>query len=443
MRVEASAPLRFDADRVCRPAGRAVDGNCYHELFAAWATHGRCDGYGCSMPAHVDLHRALVGGGPQVLTELAGRTLGFSTAVAIIVQGGEQQVLARYGPPSDGVAGRVADATQYVVSGGRAVESPDLLSVPIRSGNGADGAFTVAGLLERPRDDALELLVAFAQVLSGVLDLLARVPGPDIPHERVTEIGDAIAAGELVPWYQPLVHLASGRLVGFEALARWERGSGEVTMPSGFIDVAEQSGLIVQLDLAIADRACGDLARWHEARPDLRLGLNLSARHLDDARCDERLDTLVQNAGVDPRTVDVELTETARPSDAALGAETLTRLQARGYSIWFDDFGTGWSELQDLVALPVDGLKIDRFFAESLGTRADAVVRAMTTAAREMGIRTTIEGISQPGHRERALTLGCDLAQGFLWSPAVPAARIDEVFAGTAELPGVLTGPEG
>jgi EAL domain-containing protein (putative c-di-GMP-specific phosphodiesterase class I) len=395
------------------------------------------------MSADVDLPSVVTGGGPQVLTELAGRTLGYATAVVIVVENDVEHVLARFGPPSDGVAGRVADASRAVARTGRPTEGPDLLSVPIRSGAGVSGALTLAGRLAAPRPDALELLSAFAQVLTDLLALLARVPGRLEPDVRTAVIADALAAGEFVAWYQPIVHLSTGQLVGFEALARWEQASGELAMPSAFIDVAEQSDLIVDLDLAIAARACRDVARWHEARPDLRIGLNLSARHLDDPGCDTRLHGVVLAAGLAPRNVDVELTETARPSDAAQGAETLTRLHSQGYSIWFDDFGTGWSELQDLVSLPVDGLKIDRFFAEALGTRADAVVRAMTTAAREMGISTTIEGISRPEHRERAIALGCDLAQGFLWSPAVPAATIDRVFAGAAELPGVVIAPAG
>ncbi len=393
------------------------------------------------MAADLDLSAAVSGGGPQVLTELAGRTLGYATAVAVSVDGGAQTVLARYGPPSDGIAGRVGDATRTVVDTGAPVEWADLVSVPIRSETGVHGALTLRGALRPPRPDGLGLLAAFAEVLGGLIDLLARVPGRSAPDGRASVIADALAAGEFVPWYQPLVHLATGQLVGFEALARWQRAPGEVAMPSAFIDVAEQSGLIVDLDLAIADRACRDVARWLERRPDLRIGLNVSARHLDDPDCDRRLHAVIGGTGVPARAVDLELTETARPADAAQGAETLTRLREHGYAIWFDDFGTGWSELQDLVVLPVDGLKIDRFFAEALGTRADAVVRAMTTAAREMDLRTTIEGISAPEHRDRALALGCDQAQGFLWSPAVPAARVEALFAGTDELPGVLTGP--
>ena len=159
-------------------------------------------------------------------------------------------------------------------------------------------------------------------------------------------------------------------------------------------------------------QAMQDLSRWRELRPDLRMSVNFSGRHLSNPAWADEVHALAEGAGVPAANVDIELTETARPDNVTSGAEQLRRLQERGYLIWLDDFGTGWSELRHLVQLPVDGVKIDRFFAEALGGRADAVVRALTKAAEELGLGATIEGISQPEHATRAIALGCDIARG-------------------------------
>jgi EAL domain-containing protein (putative c-di-GMP-specific phosphodiesterase class I) len=381
-------------------------------------------------------------GGPNFLVELAARTLGYEVGVATTTTDGHDSVVASYGPSPE--TPEVAEAARMAADALAPVARPGLLAVPLLDDDGtATGTLVVAGPEGRSRADSPELLQAFADVLAEQLLLLRSTgsgPGVDL---RVADLARAVREGEVVPWYQPVVDLASGRLVGFEALARWERPTGEVLYPAAFLDLAEQSDLIVEMDLAIVRQACAELARWQVDRPALRLGLNVSGRHLDDEQWDQALHAAVLAGGADPSTIDIELTETARPTDAHSGANALERLRRLGYAIWFDDFGTGWSELQDLVALPVDGVKIDRFFAEALGTRADAVVRAMTAAAAEIGIRTTIEGISTREMYERARHLGCQLAQGYLWSPAVPAARVDEILSETGDLPGVITAPAG
>ena len=175
------------------------------------------------------------------------------------------------------------------------------------------------------------------------------------------------------PWYQPIVRLANGELVGFEALARWHRPSGMVELPGAFIGLAEETGLVTRLDLTILD---GGLRPGPVAggRPALRISVNFSGRHLDKAGW---VDTCTRGS---PGTASPPATWTSsspsRPGRATWrGArEELARLRELGYAVWFDDFGTGWSELTHLVDVPVDGIKIDRFFTERLGGRADAVV---------------------------------------------------------------------
>ena len=243
------------------------------------------------------------------------------------------------------------------------------------------------------------------------------------------ELHLALDRGEVRPWYQPIVRLTTGELVGFEALARWHRPSGMVELPGAFIGLAEETGLVTRLDLAILDGAACDLARWRAARPDLRISVNFSGRHLDGDGWVDELHALVTRYDVPPGNVDVELTESARPRDLAKGARELGRLRELGYAVWFDDFGTGWSELTHLVDVPVDGIKIDRFFTERLGGRADAVVKALLGVAADLGLATTIEGIATREQADRARELGCDLAQGYLWSEPLSAPDAEALLA--------------
>src|SRR5699024_2120466 len=136
--------------------------------------------------------------------------------------------------------------------------------------------------------------------------------------------------------------------------------------------------------------------------------------------------------GIAATSVDLEITETARPDDLRTSLVLLTGFRNRGYTVWFDDFGSGWSALQDLIRLPVGGIKLDRSFAEQLGTPVDdALVGALASAASQVGLKVTIEGIQTPLQLDRARALGCHFAQGYLWSPPIPAAEITQRLSAT------------
>lgn len=243
----------------------------------------------------------------------------------------------------------------------------------------------------------------------------------------------------MTAWYQPVVDLSSGRLAGLEALARWTDDDAKAQGAGRLVELAEETGSVVSLDRAIADQACRDLARWHEIKPDLRLGLNVSGRHLDETDWPQDIQAIVSGAGVAAETIDLELTETVRPSTPATTATGLATLREAGFAVWLDDFGSGWSQLRHLVELPIDGLKIDHHLATAPGARAEAVLRLVLATARELGLRVTIEGIGSIAQADRACVLGCTLAQGFLWSAAVPAERIDELVFGGWSLDQVWT----
>ena len=252
-----------------------------------------------------------------------------------------------------------------------------------------------------------------------------------IPRPSADDVAEAIGAGEIVPWYQPIVDLTTAQVVGVEALARWVRPSADVEPTAAFVAAVENSDLIVDLDRTIMRQAVADLGRWQADRPDLRLSLNLSGRQVDRDDWLATLEEATGTAGVPPDRVVLELTETVRPARQDAGVGLLRQARAAGFGIWLDDFGTGWASLYDLVNLPATGLKIDQCFARDLGVPAvDAVVRAMAGAAAELGLDLVIEGIAADQQARHAYGLGCRSAQGFLWSPAVPAAALPGLLAG-------------
>ncbi|MCH1867242.1 EAL domain-containing protein [Nocardioides sp. CFH 31398] len=377
-------------------------------------------------------HRALHGGAGRV-TALAARSSGYTSALACLVEPGgagrpSLRVITHHGEGRESLLLSAAE----VLAGRRA--GPSYVGSPL-----FDVAGTVVGVLclggpPEGRDTAadLEPVAAFAEVLSDQLDLI-RTLGPPPDPTAVARLRAALADGEVQAWFQPLVDLADHRLVGFEALARWTSADGTVTSPGEFVPLAEQSGLVADLDLAVLRAGLDHLARWQKTDPDLRLSVNISGRHLDRTGWMEEVAGCVDAAGVEPRTVELELTESVRPSDVVRNADELSRARELGFEVWFDDFGTGWAELRQLVELPVDGVKVDRFFTEKLGGRGDTVVRAVLTMADELGLDTVIEGISTADHAERAQALGGRLGQGFWWSPAVPAEQVDAVLAGDSD----------
>lgn len=279
------------------------------------------------------------------------------------------------------------------------------------------------GLPRRVSRRDLSVLIELAELLSIEL-CRAQADAPEADPLAI-DLARGLERGEVTPWYQPIVSLVTGDVVGFEALARWRRAPGVVEMPGVFVPVAERSDLIIDLDLAVLRRAFVDLAEWHRTRPELWVSVNLSGRHLDRDGWLGELRGAVETAGIDPTTAILELTETTAPTDARAGRAVFDEMKAMGFDVWFDDFGSGWSALSDLSHFPVDGIKIDRSYAEQLGTKTgEVVIAALVSAANELGLSITIEGIETPVQHERALNLGCHFGQGYLWSRPVPPAAV-------------------
>ncbi len=253
--------------------------------------------------------------------------------------------------------------------------------------------------------------------------------------ELEQRLREALAAGALAAHYQPQVELGSGRLVGVEALARWD-----VTEPDEFIPLAEETGLIGPLGEIVLRAACRALASWHGAglKP-LTATVNISTRQLEDPDFPDTVARAIAEAGIEARHLCLELTESALMGVAEASLNVLRAIKDLGVYVAIDDFGTGHSSLSRLRRLPVEVLKVDRSFVDGLGTEPEdsAVVAAILSLAHALGLHVIAEGVETPLQAHQLTALGCSIAQGFLWSPAVPAERIPELASrGTIARPG-------
>jgi len=194
--------------------------------------------------------------------------------------------------------------------------------------------------------------------------------------------------------------------------------------------LAEDTEIVIDLDLAVLRHAVVDFARWQPQHPSLQLNVNLSGLHFDHPDCVERITAAITTSGVAPGAVNLEVTETTAMAAHSEDRGFLAELRERGFQILLDDFGTGFSSVKQMLRLPVDGIKLDRAVTAAVGTRVgDAVVRALVGLAADLDLSTVIEGVETPAQAARVQELGCTQAQGYLWTPPVPAAEDDHGVA--------------
>jgi diguanylate cyclase (GGDEF)-like protein len=240
-----------------------------------------------------------------------------------------------------------------------------------------------------------------------------------------TELRCALEADELTLAYQPLIELETGRVAGFEALARW-RHDGEAIPPGEFIPVAEESGLIVQLGrwaLATATRTLGEWDRKTGTLLPFHISVNLSPIQISRDDIAAAVSGALSAAGISGKRLTLELTESAIIHDPDRVAKALNALKPFDVRIAMDDFGTGFTSLSSLQKLPIDILKIDQSFVGAMLADGDstAIVRAVLSLARALGMETTAEGIDSPDLAEMLTELGCTYGQGFHFAEALPA----------------------
>ncbi len=253
-----------------------------------------------------------------------------------------------------------------------------------------------------------------------------------------SDLRHAIERGELVVYYQPLVALDSGDITGLEALVRWEHPQHGLLQPAEFIALAEETGLIVPLGRAVLRSALAEAVRWqrgHAEHSGLRIAVNVSGRQLQEAVIVDDVRQALEDTGIDPNTVVLEITESVLlPGDGVI-VERLHALAALGVHLYIDDFGTGYSSLSYLQMLPVDGLKLAQEFVETLpGTETESgLVRTIRDLADTLGLSTVVaEGIERREQWTSLVSLGYQLGQGYHLALPMPAERVPNFLSGAA-----------
>jgi EAL domain-containing protein (putative c-di-GMP-specific phosphodiesterase class I) len=233
--------------------------------------------------------------------------------------------------------------------------------------------------------------------------------------EQEYDLREAIAQDQLVLHYQPVVELASGRMVGVEALVRWRHPTRGLLSPSEFIPLAETTGVIVALGRSILDKACGQTTRWPDGA-ELSLGVNLSARQLTDPDLVDQVAATLEATRLPAERLVLEITETGLLNSAP--DRVLAGLRAAGVRIALDDFGTGYSSLEHLRRFPVDAIKIDKVFIDRVtgGLRESALARAIVQLGQAMGLATVAEGIETAEQATVLRDLGCGYGQGYFFA---------------------------
>ncbi|MFN3565091.1 MAG: EAL domain-containing protein [Burkholderiaceae bacterium] len=241
----------------------------------------------------------------------------------------------------------------------------------------------------------------------------------------------AVEARDFKLFYQPLVSLADGRMIGAEALIRWKDVELGDISPAEFIPIAEESGLIIGLGDWVLREACRARQVWHQLGLDVPpLAINMSGVQLRQLGCVESLLETLGGFGVAPSEVEVEVTETALIETSAVSRENLIRLRNAGVKLALDDFGVGFSSLSHLRDLPIHRLKIDRSFTVECmrDARTLTIVKAVIEMARSLGISVTAEGIETQAQQTWMQHLGCDTAQGYLFARPMPAEEFVKMF---------------
>ncbi|MDQ1289873.1 MAG: hypothetical protein QG622_3439 [Actinomycetota bacterium] len=371
--------------------------------------------------------------GDRLLVEVARRLRSVVPGGSLTARmGGDEFVVVPH-PGTDHrnvrrLARRIVDTLRrpYVLpDSGEMLVCPVSVGVTSRSGRnvGAEDLLSEADLaLYQAKDSGRDRYVFFDDALRS----RAR-------ERRLTEqlLRSALRRDWLTLRYQPISALRTGAVVGAEALVRInDPAEGELVLPDCFIEVAEDTGLVVELDCWVIDNALTEVARWAAAARGERtvpwLAVNVSARSMEHPRVVKRLLDGLRRRGLPPRSIKVELTEHSFLGTLPGGESNLRHLLASGVPVGIDDFGTGYSALAYLQRFDLDFMKIDRSFVVSVGEddRADAVVTAMVGLAHAHGMQVTAEGIENSRQARRLTEIGCDFAQGYHVGRPVEAARL-------------------
>ncbi|MEA2229470.1 MAG: hypothetical protein QOF04_3100, partial [Solirubrobacteraceae bacterium] len=247
-----------------------------------------------------------------------------------------------------------------------------------------------------------------------------------------TELRHALDRGELEVWYQPVVDLATKRLISTEALVRWQHPQRGLIPPLEFIPIAEETGLIAELGLQVLEQACRQTAAWQrDIDPAIGVSVNISGRQVVNPVFPAQVAAIAERSGLRAGTLALEITETVLMKEADSPDTVIDKFLEHGLTLVLDDFGTGYSSLSRLKRFPLDVLKIDRSFVSGLESNLDdrAIVKATIDMAHAVGLTVVAEGV-ETGEQEQSLrAFGCDRAQGYLYARPQPADAITNVLA--------------
>ncbi|MFT3807950.1 EAL domain-containing protein [Arenimonas sp.] len=266
--------------------------------------------------------------------------------------------------------------------------------------------------------------------LTHVLSMFEAGPGPvgEAAAVEVTldQVRDALANNQIQPYFQPQAEFSNGKVVGVEALARWRLPDGSMVPPAVFIPLVENGGLIDDLTLHMLSASCRWWQEWKRAGLDLRISVNVSAHNLVGPEVADRYERIVNEHGLSPEYLILEITESSVMSDTARGLGMLARLRLKGFGLSVDDFGTGYSSLAQLSQIPFTELKIDQGFVGGAPDqpRKRAVIEASLDLARKLEISVVAEGVETMDEWQLLAQLGCDYAQGHLISRPVAGEEL-------------------
>ncbi len=242
------------------------------------------------------------------------------------------------------------------------------------------------------------------------------------------ELRQAIEQDQLFLLYQPKIELKTGRILGVEALCRWQHPKSGVIPPNDFIFLAERGGLIKELTLWVIKEAMRQSRIWHKGGLEVSLAINLSVRSLQNPELLDKIKGLISTWGIAPSSIRFEITESIIMQNPELAMEIITELSSMGIKFSIDDFGTGYSSLSYLQRLPVDEIKVDKSFVINMETDKNnaMIVRSVIELAHNLGLKVTAEGVESKEVMDRLVSLGCDQAQGYFISRPIPQEEIAE-----------------
>jgi EAL domain-containing protein (putative c-di-GMP-specific phosphodiesterase class I)/CheY-like chemotaxis protein len=282
---------------------------------------------------------------------------------------------------------------------------------------------TLLGAIEKPV--TLEMLRALIDRYTPPQRKAPRPAAPAIPLE---EICRGLEAREFEPFFQPKVSLTDGSVVGAEALARWRHPQKGVLAPYVFITAMEENGLIGQLTWSILEKATASCREWLGRSLQATVSINLSLKSLGDPGLAERITALVAAQNLAPSNVMLEITESAAMTDVAKALENLTRLRMKGFGLSIDDYGTGYSSMQQLSRIPFTELKIDQSFVFSAVEKESSrvILASSLDMAKKLKLKVVAEGVETRAHWNLLQGLGCDIAQGYFIAKPMEAAAFQD-----------------